>query len=232
MRRIFVESAAALIGACLFAGTASASPTQFAANLTPLNGSGVYAHFTLTLSGDMLTVTEHATGLEANQVHPQHIHGQLGANAPNTMVATAANDTNGDGIVSLAEGQSTYGPILVDLSSPPGGALSDFPTAPGGVINFSQTYDLTSSTIFDPGISESDLFPLTEREIVIHGMTLPTSLMNSVDGFAPGSYDPLLPVADGMIRAVPEPASALILLAGIAGCAVMRRRRGGAQIQS
>ena len=80
----------------------------FTADLTPLNNSGVFAHFSLTLDGNVLTVHEHATGLEPNMPHPQHIHGLLGANAPNTALATTSDDTDHDGYVELAEGQMSY----------------------------------------------------------------------------------------------------------------------------
>lgn len=229
----FVSVAGACALAVFFAGNANATPMSFVADLTPLNNSGVFAHFDLTLDGNMLTVSEHATGLEPNEPHPQHIHGQLGANAPNTMLASPADDAianggDGDGFIELAEGQRSYGPILLPLTSPPGGALSDFPTAPNGTIDFMQTYNLADPTIFPMGISASDLFPLTDREIVIHGMTVPPGPGAGTPGEVNGTngYLAVLPVSDGFIRAaaVPEPASIALLLVGVAGCFSVRRR--------
>lgn len=198
---------------------ANADPILYEATLDPLNNSGVSGTAMLSLDGNLLTVTINATGLVPNEPHPQHIHGLLGADAPLTSPPTLAQDTNHDGFINLAEGQVTYGPILLPLTSPPGGALANFPTAPGGVVNFTQTYNLTDPSIYNDGFTEADLLPLNEREIVLHGMFAPPGFIPSdPSNIGPDGYDAVLPVADGLIQAVPEPTSlSLLLLAGLVG---------------
>ncbi|MDX1663956.1 MAG: hypothetical protein R3272_09190 [Candidatus Promineifilaceae bacterium] len=153
---------------------AQAAPTAHEAqvyevDLDPLNNSGVDGTAMLTVMGNQLTVTINATGFEAGELHPQHIHGftetlQMATCPPPTA------DENDDGLVDLGEGAPFYGPVLLPLEP--------FPTAPGGDVNFSESYTFSD-----------DLMPLESNAIVLHGMT--------VDG----SYEATLPIACGQIVA-------------------------------
>lgn len=200
---------------------AFASTLNFQAPLTSLNGSGVTGMAYLTLDGNMLTVQINATGLEPGQPHAQHIHGVVDSSGNNldSTTPTLAQDANNDGLLEVTEGAATYGPILVPLTP--------FPTAPDGTINFTQTYNLDSDIYFDsPALgrtaTKDDLFPLSFREIVLHGMTAPIDITNGgLDGqtfFAAGTYVGTLPVASGeimVVTAVPEPSSIYDMLAGL-----------------
>ena len=134
---------------------------HYTARLSTLNNSGVSGWANLTLDGDQLTVSIHATGLEANMPHAQHIHGSMD-NKGNATCPTAAADTNGDGVVDIGEGLPFYGPVLLPLTP--------FSNTPDGTLNFSQTYT----------INVKDLKPRQTRAIVLHGLTVNGTYIGSL----------------------------------------------------
>lgn len=135
-----------------------------------LNNSGVSGMASLTLMGDELTVHIQASGLEPGMVHPQHIHG-FENNNQNAVCPPMSADTDGDGLVELAEGLPFYGSVLL--------SLEPFPVAPDGTINYTRTFNIGDKV---------GLLPLQNDVIVLHGMT--------VDG----EYVATLPVACGAIQ--------------------------------
>lgn len=142
---------------------------NYMVNFQALNHSGVSGTAKLWLQGDKLTVEIEAMGLEMNRLHPQHIHG-FKENNKNATCPTASADTDGDGIISLAEGLPSYGPVLL--------SLTDFPTADAeGNIHYRKEFTITP-----------DLLPLQNRAIVLHGMTVN------------GEYVATLPVACGQVK--------------------------------
>ncbi len=213
---------------------AAAQAASFKADVGTLNNSGVTGTVLLDLSDDekTLTVTTTATGLEPNQTHVQHIHGLFSGGAvADSMTPTLANDLDGDGFIELAEGLPAYGPIILPLASI---------ITPDGNTSVTTTYDLTDPSIFGKNpatglaFTAADLMPLTFREIVIHGLSVPAGVgagtPNEIDGT--GGYIAVLPVASGEIVAVsaasvPEPdmAATLALLGTVGGVAVLRRQR-------
>jgi hypothetical protein len=239
IRLIPILAGGALLGASL---GAMATPMHYHADLAQLNSSGVSGNAALTYnpSPETLQVHIHATGLEKGMPHPQHIHGALSngtpvqSTSPTLATDKPSNGGNGDGVIELGEGATTYGPILIPLTAPPGGETSNFPTAPNGAIDFTQTYDLTDSGIYNDGYGQSDVLPLSLREIVLHGMTTPVDINDNLLGqsYNKGDYDPVLPVASGEIvstsAAVPEPGDFGLLLFGMSllcGLVLARKRR-------
>lgn len=184
-------------------------------DLVALNNSLVEGEVTVTLDSPARTVTVdiHATGLEPNQAHIQHIHGF--ADDSDAKVPGIAFDSDRDGFVELAEGLPSYGPIQLNLTLNPENAAHDhgtpghdhtaeavFPTVGAdGVLDYRETFrfaadDPNAQAIFD-GIT-----PLDRKEIVLHGMSVAegsgAGTPGEVDGTA--GYKLALPVASGELR--------------------------------
>jgi hypothetical protein len=182
----------------------------YVADLNELNNSDAEGSALLLRDGDILTVLTAATGVEPGQLHVQHIHGfEDGSEA---KVPTLAQDDDRDGFIELAEGLDTYGPILLNLSSPDGGGT--FPTPNGDAFFFAEQYDLT-----DPANGElASLLleaPLENREIVLHGASVLDGHGAGTDGEIDGTagYKVVLPIAAGEIH---EAASAQVAVATFA----------------
>jgi hypothetical protein len=178
----------------------------FRTDLQALNNSGVSGYVELARQGDRLTVRVNAEGLEADQTHIRHIHGRIGEDgeARESNVPGEAFDTDGDGSVELAEGIPSYGPVLLNLTSPQGAGLSGFPTAPNGRIDFEETYDLSSTGGFGMGFDAADLLPFDLREFVVHGLSVDGSRGAGTPGEVDGTagYKLVLPAASGEFEAV------------------------------
>ena len=162
----------------------AANTKMYTADLAMLNESGVSGTAEITLTRNEITVKIQATGLEPNKLHPQHIHGFI-ENRRNATCPPPSADTNGDGIIDLVEGLPFYGPIIQDLYVP----IDTYPMAVDGDIDYERTKTLGETEFVEEGqvATYSELRPLQNRTIVLHGMT--------VDG----EYVATLPVACGQI---------------------------------
>ncbi|MCH2547829.1 MAG: hypothetical protein MK052_09515 [Alphaproteobacteria bacterium] len=175
----------------------AAGDQSFSVDLQTLNNSGVSGTANLSLSGTSLTVSIAASGLDPNMPHPQHIHGLEGGDS---MIPDSSSDADGDGFIELLEALPDYGPILVPLTSPPGGELSDFPTAPDGNIDFTETYTFDLTNVEDQ-MTFNSLLPLQNREIVLHGDTLEEGDgANGGEADGTAGYKATLPIATGEIE--------------------------------
>lgn len=139
--------------------------------LEELNGSGVTASATLQVRDGKLVVHVNAVGHDPDRLHPQHIHG-FGDRA--SACPTAAQDADGDGVITIDEGAAAFGPVQVDLQPYP------TPANAAGAITYTRAFDL-SAVPFDP----SDL---PEKTMVLHG------------DFVGASYVASLPVACGTVE--------------------------------
>ena len=181
----------------------------FTTTFTALNGSGVTGEALVGYDEKThtLTVAINASGLEPNMPHIQHIHGF--PDGTDAMTPTSALDTDGDGFIELAEGATSYGPILLNLSTDHtngtgsdnghdhNGDLTGFPTAPDGNIFFIESY------VLPEGMLGTDPM-LALREIVIHGESVPEGAGAGTGGEVDGTagYKLVLPVASGELSQV------------------------------
>jgi hypothetical protein len=123
-----------------------------------LNSSGVSASGSAVLDGDQLIVTINASGLEADQMHMQHVHGQEEgwAYCPGPDL-----DADGNGTVEIGEGVPAYGSVILPLFSDV--EAEEYPTADSeGNLTFEMTYTVDAETIGNLG----------DRVVVLHGMTV------------------------------------------------------------
>lgn len=180
------------------------------ASLEPSNNSGVSGqafvhidHQSGTVSLDVV-----ASGLQPNQIHPQHIHG-FDNGAP-SLLPNLTLDANKDGLVEDPEGAVVVGPVI--LAGHASGTIdrieinTDFPTADAsGNLIFHQDYRFNLS---DPG--QAQIFQELEqriagREFQIHGLNVAPGQDSTLPG---GGYDPSLPVANGVFLPVVNQATA------------------------
>ena len=233
--------AASIVSALIVVNPAAAAPISYVATLLPENGSGVSGSAQLTLNGDLLTVHISATGLVPDQIHMSHIHGLLGAQAPQTTLPPPGADTDHDGYIeSLNMEAAPYsGPPIFDL--PQTLSPKAYSTAPGGVIDFTQTYNVTDTSLYDQthlglsltpadilGITGGNTVPLIDRIIELHGENVPAGVGDGTMGevHGQGGYIADVPVAGGLIRltttTIPEPGSVAIMLTGLLGLGARR----------
>lgn len=192
-----------------------------------------------------IQVQYQASGLTPGMLHPGHIHGlfvggpQTSGDPPAAADSFSPNvaddDTDGDGFVEVLEGLPRYGNILLPLTNVPDVANdgnANFPIADAlGNIDYDVTFDLNVSNNFEDPLNpdlvldRDDIFPLTFREIVLHGRLVEPGPGAGTPGEVDGTngYLPTLPVASGVIVAVPEPASLAVL--GLGSLALVTRRR-------
>jgi len=137
--------------------------THMTADLDALNSSGASGTATVHVMGDQVTVTIKSTGHSPNLPHAQHIH--IGGT---NMCPTNAADMNGDGLISTPEGQPSYGPIRVslttegDVTMQSGTAVDRMPRADAnGNLTYTRTFELPE------GVSAADI---TKGVIVQHGI--------------------------------------------------------------
>ncbi len=170
INKLFGLMALSIISTLAFASDDNKSEQKFVVKLSSLNNSGVSGRVKLEIkNGIILKIKLEANGLEANNIHPQHIHGQTDSSIQATCPTVAA-DINADGLVSVGEGFPFYGPIVL-------------PLVPFDLVKSTGQLKYKAEFTTNP----VSILPLQNRTIVLHGMTVN------------GQYRASLPVACGVI---------------------------------
>lgn len=162
---LFAAFMTSMTGGAAVAGGDRPGETDTKADFIALNNSGVRGETEVDVLRRQLEIEVEATGLAADLPHAQHVH--FGEQARHEC-PDVADDANGDFRLTTAEGLPAYGPIQVSLTtrgdtSPASGlAVTRFPTAPGGVIDYERVTS-TSDAVAD-AIERGD------GVVVIHGV--------------------------------------------------------------
>ncbi len=161
--------------------------THFKAELDPLNRSGAEGHAFLKKEGNKKLEAEiHTEDLAPKLPHAQHIHGFK--KAVSECPALAASGA--DNLITTAEGQPSYGPIQVSLTtkgdtSPASGlAVDRFPVANAkGTVDYERTFWVPSNVYRNLG----------EKAIVQHGVDLNGNGRYDFKAAGKSELDPSLP---------------------------------------
>lgn len=186
----------------LYVGSVPAgADTTVTAELKASNRSGVTGTASLTATdGGGLRVVIHARGHVPGLPHAQHIHGATGGG--HFMCPSAANDTDGDGLLTNEEAAGEYGDVFMALTtrgdtSPKSGLDVDrMPVADAsGHIDFERTF---SADEVPNGLIQH----LSELHVVQHGIDVNDNGRYDIAGAGVSTFAQNLGVAD-----VPEEAT-------------------------
>jgi hypothetical protein len=193
MRR--TRTTLALAGAALLtlpATAAAQTPTTYTASLGQANDSGASGTVTIELDGTTADVRIDGRGFFDGFPHAIHLHGEPGGdnvcgplNPGETGFEEA--DEDGDGILSVAEGAPSYGPVAVSLTTEgdtsPDSALAvdRFPTS--STLGYHRTIELPQDVAAD----------LSSLHVVVHAADLDGS-GEIGDSGTPSSLDPDLDI--------------------------------------
>lgn len=179
-----------------------------ALNSSGVNGTAVVAVGNVEEDGEQyVNVAIVADSMEPGIGVPQHIHGLFDddGNPIDSTTPDIFSDADRDGMVEVLEGVGSYGDVLLPLSKDGGLPV----TGADGQFVYIQAFDLNDAANFFSPVTMTDydgedIMPLTLREIVLHGVTIPEGIGMGTEGEVDGTggYTQLLPAAAGEIEAV------------------------------
>lgn len=204
-----------VLSVLVLAGAAPAwADTTVTARLKGSNNSGVTGTASLTATdGGELRVVIHARGHVPGLPHAQHIHGATGAG--HFMCPSAANDLDGDGLLTNEEAAGEYGNVFMALTTrggttPTSGlAMDRMPVADAsGRIDYARTF---SGDEVPKGLIEH----LSELHVVQHGIDVNDNGRYDVDGAGISTFAQNLGV-DGVPEEATDPASCGVVTGAMA----------------
>ena len=152
----------------------------------------------------------------------------MGGEAVDSILPTLENsDLDGDGFINFLEGRPNYGPVVLNLTSekiesapegtPPlghflqlvgAGEINPAELFPSGTefnLDTTYTFDLRDP---DQLRQYNNLTPLDEREIVIHGLTIPLEVSEAIDELAMGTAPAGIDLTNGEAFRITAPVAA------------------------
>jgi hypothetical protein len=182
------------------------SSVLYVAHLHPLNskvtGSRASGEARFSITGDSLKITIDAKGLPPRIMHLQHFHGF--PNNRDATCATAAADTNRDGIIDLIETGPMSGTTMVPFHDDPVSMKIVNDTYPkasrSGSYHYQKVVSLTAlKAAFSKAFNDPEL-DLDRRVVYIHGIFPATTLPKSVASLGKIPAQITLPIACGKIE--------------------------------
>lgn len=180
------------LGAVVMAGSPAmaAHDGTYSSTLGQLNGTTGTGTVTVDVTGDQAKVNLQVSGLaetfmDGPYPHVQHVHGGAMGVCP-----TAADDADGNGIVSTTEGAASYGSILTTLST-------SGDTTPAAGLNLELggqggSYTIERTITIDEAQQES--LAAGTSVVVVHGLDPATAGVSEEVFGSPSDLDPELPL--------------------------------------
>lgn len=150
----------------------------------------------------------------------------------------ADSDIDGDGFLNFLEGRPSYGPVVLNLTTEQIEAAPDGTPPLTQFLNLAGTGDINPAELFPSGTEFNldttytfdltnpdelrqfnNLNPISNREIVLHGLTIPTETSEAIDAAAMGNAPPGLALDNGESFRITAPVSAGTIQAVFDGAA-------------
>ena len=151
-----------------------------------------------------------------------------GGEAVDSILPTIENsEVDGDGFINFLEGRPNYGPVVLNLTSEQIEAAPDGTTPLGYFLELASAGEINPAELFPSGtefnldttytfdLTDPDqlrqynnLTPLDDREIVVHGLTIPLETSEAIDEAAMGTAPAGIDLENGEAFRITAPVAA------------------------